>query len=151
MDRYVRIVEGILAYQFGRTVAKAMLDGEVEVRVRRGRPREVFVDGKRLCTIRASDGLASLAPEGARRLHGATEFPEHRVVCSEEWADAVRRGRDLFCEYAVEGWEELRPGDECLVVTEDDELLAVGRARLSGWEMRYFEDGVAVRVRRGLG
>ncbi|WP_456435092.1 PUA domain-containing protein [Methanopyrus sp.] len=150
MSRYVEIVRGILAYQFGREAADAMLDGEVKVRVRRGRPREVFVDGERLCTVRASDGLASLAPEGARRLHSATEPPEHRVVCADEWVEAVRRGRDLFCEYALRGWGELRPGDECLVVSEDDELLAVGKMRLSGWEVEYFEHGVAVRVRRGL-
>jgi len=36
------------------------------------------------------------------------------------------------------------------VVDEDDNLLAVGRAMLSSYEMLAFNSGVAVKVRRGV-
>jgi uncharacterized protein with predicted RNA binding PUA domain len=36
-----------------------------------------------------------------------------------------------------------------VVTNEDDDLLAVGKALLSGMEMLAFKRGIAVKVRRG--
>jgi predicted RNA-binding protein (TIGR00451 family) len=49
----------------------------------------------------------------------------------------------------VEADDEIRPKDEVIVVNENGEVLAVGRAVLSGEEMKAFKTGVAVKVRRG--
>lgn len=42
---------------------------------------------------------------------------------------------------------KLRAGDEALVVNGDDELLAIGKMRLSGEEVMEYKRGVALTVR----
>jgi predicted RNA-binding protein (TIGR00451 family) len=49
----------------------------------------------------------------------------------------------------VEADDEIRRKDEVIVLNESEEVLAVGRAGLSGEEMKAFKTGVAVKVRRG--
>nr|MCG2889120.1 pseudouridine synthase [Sulfolobales archaeon] len=42
-----------------------------------------------------------------------------------------------------------RAGDEVVVVDENDALVAVGKMRVSGEEVKQYKRGVAVNVRRG--
>ena len=45
----------------------------------------------------------------------------------------------------------IRAGDEVLVTNQDEVLLAIGKATLSGSEILAFKRGVAVKVRQGVG
>ena len=139
----------IAAFQFGPEAAGAILDGEVEVVYSRstGKLRNVLVDGEHVLSLRAQDGLYTLKLPGGRRLHGATEFPRFRVVVSEESAPFNAQGKNVFAPFVVQADPEIRPGDEVLVVDEEDELLAVGRALLAGWEMPHYRRGMAVNVK----
>jgi predicted RNA-binding protein (TIGR00451 family) len=65
-------------------------------------------------------------------------------------ADFIRAGGDVFAKHVVRADEQLRPGEEAIVIDEDDALLAVGSAVLNGREMSYFKRGVAVKVRDGV-
>lgn len=65
-------------------------------------------------------------------------------------SDFIRTGGDVFAKHVIRADEELRPAEEAIVTDENGNLLAVGRAVLSGNDMKYFKRGVAVRVRRGV-
>jgi len=56
----------------------------------------------------------------------------------------------VFAKFVVDTDPNLRPGDEVLVVDQDDRLVAVGQAFLNPEEMIAFQRGVAVHVREGL-
>ncbi|MEM2386643.1 MAG: PUA domain-containing protein, partial [Candidatus Bathyarchaeia archaeon] len=62
----------------------------------------------------------------------------------------VAEGGDVFAAHIVKADSEIRPKDEVIVVNEKGEVLAVGKALLSGEEMTVFRTGVAVKVRRGI-
>lgn len=51
--------------------------------------------------------------------------------------------------HIVKADDEIRAKDEVIVLDNNRRVLAVGRAVLSGAEMRAFKRGVAVKVRRG--
>ena len=55
----------------------------------------------------------------------------------------------MFAKFVSECDNEIRPGEEVIVIGKGDELLATGRAMLNGGEMFAFERGVAVKVRAG--
>ncbi|MEM3627317.1 MAG: PUA domain-containing protein, partial [Candidatus Bathyarchaeia archaeon] len=61
----------------------------------------------------------------------------------------IAEGGDVFAAHITKVDDEIRPKDEVIVISEDGRVLAVGRAVLSGREMRAFKTGVAVKVRRG--
>jgi len=63
----------------------------------------------------------------------------------------IREGRNVFAKHVVKADPWIRPQDEVIVVNDRRELLAVGRAVLTGSEMTQFKRGIAVKTRRGVG
>ncbi|MBX0286020.1 pseudouridine synthase [Halomicroarcula sp. F28] len=136
-------------YQFGRGAGAALLEDAVEVtHTSSGRPRQVHADDGRIATY-ATDGRFVLGLAGGRRLLDAFDAPAHRVVVGSESEPFVREGRNTFAKFVQQADPSIRPGDETLVVHENGDLLAVGRAELPGSGMADFETGMAVKVRQG--
>ncbi|MEM1641961.1 MAG: PUA domain-containing protein [Desulfurococcaceae archaeon] len=77
--------------------------------------------------------------------------PKLRVFVKNEYAPFVKSGKTLFCKHVLAADPSIRPDDEVLVLDQQGELIAVGRAARSGWEMVYYKRGVAVKIREGVG
>ncbi len=150
-------------YQFGSGAGEALFPPEDVVTIRRssgGRPRQIIdgnvddtpgsPEGDRVVSY-GTDGRFTLGITGGRRLQAAFPEPAHRVVVGSESEPYVRDGRNAFAKFVTAVDDGIRPGDEVLVVDDDDTLFAVGRAELSGREALAFGSGVAVKVRHGVG
>ncbi len=150
--RELASLRAIADYQFGPPAGRLLIPGNVLVSVSPNtlRIRSVVLDGRILATLRAQDGLYSLGLEGARLLHRGMPEPRLRVYVETGVAEYIARGRNVFAKHVVRVDPEIRPGDEVLVVDEQDRLLAVGKARFSGVEIPYFKSGEVVRVRKGV-
>jgi 7-cyano-7-deazaguanine tRNA-ribosyltransferase len=142
-------VRAVADMQFGAQAADALLDGKVKLVTSRrtGKLRNVIVDGEHVLSMRAHDGMFTLKVPGARRLHRAWEAPRLRVEVDEEAVAFVGEGKSVFAQFVKGVDEELRPGDEALVVGPGDELIAMGRTILNPREMLSFQRGVAVKIR----
>ena len=149
----VELVKLRADYQFGPGAGEGLASRGMRVVVskRTGKPRYVYdSDGRLLATIRWNDGFLALTLEGARLLKEHLKPPRLRVVVKNDVRDFIKRGRSVFAKHVVRVDPEIRCGDEVMVVDEEDNLLAVGRAMLSSYEMLAFNSGVAVKVRRGV-
>ena len=143
-------VQVIADVQFGRGAGAALFPEDCEfIFSRTGRIRQVTLGGKRLVTVRAMDGNLTLGIDGALRLLAALPPPAYRVVVLDEVAAFIRQGKNTFAKHVIAADPAIRAGDEVMVVTNDDDLLATGSAVLSGREMLLFNYGVAVKVRQG--
>src|SRR3989441_56439 len=139
-------------YQFGRGAADALLLGTVSYVVSKntGKVRNVMVDGDHVLSLRAEDGLFTLKAAGARRLHRAFRPPHLRIVVEADAVPFRREGQNVFAKFVREADSEVRPGDESLVVSPDDELCAVAQSSMNRREMLSFKRGVAAYVREGV-
>ncbi len=149
-DSMLRQVQVIADFQFGNGAGTVLFpEGCRFILSRTGRIRQVTHDGKRLATVRAQDGRLTLGIDGALRLIEALPPPAYRVVVQDEVAEFISQGKNTFARHVTAADPEIRAGDEVMVVTGDDSLLATGSAVLSGHEMLIFKYGVAVKVRQG--
>jgi len=145
-------IRSVADYQFGKNVGKTLFPMNVEI-VRSkgtGRIRYVYLKGKRLVTLRPTDGLFSLSIEGARRIIEGAKPPRMWVRVHKEATPFIIKGRSVFAKHVIDADEEIRPQEEVIVLNEENEVLAVGRSILTGREMKAFKRGVAVKVRRGV-
>jgi len=94
-------------------------------------------------------GRFTLGVAGGRRLCAAFDPPTHRVVVGDESEPFVREGKNAFAKFVTVADPGIRPRDEVVVVHEDGDPLAVGRAELPGEAMLSFGSGMAVKVRQG--
>ena len=143
-------VRTIADYQFGNGAGSGSLPRGVRVPVcRNGRVRQIHFNGERLATVRASDGRLTLSYTGATRLGRAIPPPGYRVSIDPSVSEFVAKGKTAFARHVIAADPGIRAGDEVLVVTGDDEILATGTALLGGAEMLAFNYGPAVKVRQG--
>jgi uncharacterized protein with predicted RNA binding PUA domain len=144
----ITALRAVAEYQFGSGAGGALLPGDEAVSMTRtssGRPRQIRVAGERVGTYE-TDGRFRLSMHGGRRLQAA-EGVGYTVVVGSESRPYVREGRNAFAKFVTGADEVIRPRDDVLVEHTDGELLAVGRAELSGRGMLAFETGMAVKVR----
>ena len=138
-------------YQFGKGVGNELFPENVEIvrSKRTGRIRYVYLNGKRLVTLRPTDGLFSLSILGAKRIVENANSARCLVTIQDDISVYIAEGRNVFAKHIVRADSEIRPKDEVIVVDRTGKVFAVGRAVLSGEEMEAFKRGVAVKVRRG--
>jgi predicted RNA-binding protein (TIGR00451 family) len=144
-------IRSVADYQFGKGVGITLFPENVKIEYskRTGRIRYVYLDGKRLATLRPTDGLFSLSITGAKRIAENANSAKCFVTVKDDVSKFVAEGGDVFAVHVVKADDEIRSKDEVIVVNEGGEVLAVGKAVLSGEEMKAFKTGVAVKVRRG--
>jgi len=148
----LRKIRCIADYQFGRGVGEKLFPDGVEITHSKGtgRIRHIFLNGERLATLRPKDGMFSLTIAGAKRIVKYVKPPRLWVQVREDAAPFIADGRNVFAKHVVDADEEIRPQEEVVVLDGEGRVLAVGRAVLSGREMKAFKRGVAVRVREGI-
>ena len=149
----IRKIISIADYQFGKNAGK-FLFGKGKIKIvksrKTGKIRNVYVDGKHIVSMRASDGFFTLKIEGAKILHSSFPPPKLRVTVSNEAEPFIRDGKNVFAKFVLDCDYEIRPYDEVLIVNEKDELIGVGQSIMNREEMLSFSRGVAVKTRYGL-
>ncbi len=106
--------------------------------------------GEHVLSLRAGDGQFTLKPAGAGLLHAAFPSPMMRVVVHADSVPFNRDGKSVFAQFVLAMDPALRPGDECLVVDEEDHLVALGHVMMAPDEVGDFGRGMAVKVRDGI-
>ncbi|BBG24448.1 PUA domain-containing protein [Sulfuracidifex tepidarius] len=147
-------IKGIAEYQFGH-VASNLLFQKNSFFIRRSintqKIREVLTDSYELfLVLRAQTSLFSLTTVSARVLLDGLQRPRFRVVVMNSVKDYIKVGQNVFCKHIISADPGIRSGDEAIVVDEEDELIGVGRAKVSGLEMNQIRRGMAVSMKRGV-
>jgi len=146
------IVKAILNYQFGNMVGDKIVEKykdkiKIEVSKNTGRIRRVYINNKLFGTIEPTTGFIIPTFFGGEVIKEFLEYPKYRVVISDEAIPFVETGKSVFCKFVVELDEKILPEDVVLVVDREDNLIAVGIAKLSAEEIKSFKRGVAVKVK----
>jgi len=141
----IAYLKGIAAFQWDWRVAESLFSGleDVVLDVRRGRVRYVIVGGRVYLTLRPGDGFFSLSLEAGERVRRASRPPRYRIVVE----GGVELRGSVLAPAVKDMDPELRPGDEALVVGEDDELLGVARVRVPAVMVNGLRRGEIARVR----
>ncbi len=121
-------------YQFGAGSGELITAG---ASVRASYPRLQLFAGKQLATLIPQYGTVALTLKGAMRLR---EHPYYRVRIGDFTPHS-----SILAPGVVEADPQIRPNDE--VIVEGERFFGVGKARMSGWEMKGCTKGVAVELR----
>ncbi|WP_121820595.1 archaeosine synthase subunit alpha [Halostella salina] len=137
-EREHNTVRAIADYQFGPGAGDALFD-EVSTQSRYPKLRVHDADGEQLAAMVPQYGLLAFTLAGARRWV-ESDAPTKRVAI-----DGFVPHGSALAPGVVEADADVRVGDE--VVIEGPKAFAVGRAEMSGPEMRESTRGVACSVR----
>lgn len=148
----LKTLRRIVDYQLGKGAGDALFTKNVEIVFSRttGRIRHIYINGKLLATLRPTDNMFSLTVEGAKRLARKASLERLWIKVSDDAAPFIAKGKSVFAKHIIHADEEIRPQEEIIVLNKSGKVLAVGKAVLTGREMKMFKRGLAVRVRRGV-
>jgi len=144
-------IRSIANYQFGKNVGTDLFPEEVKILYSKstGRIRFINLNGERLATLRPTDGLFSISIKAALVLNKKKETVKCFVNVRNDVSSFIVKGGDVFAVHILKANKEIRAQNEVIILDENNTVLAVGRALLSGLEMLVFTRGVAVKVRHG--
>ena len=153
MESPIRRIRSIADYQYGEGVGSKLFPDNIEIEYSHstGRIRYINLNKERIATLRPTDGLLSLSVNAARTLAKNVPTAQCFVTVRQDIAKFVANGGDLFAAHVVKVDPEVHAKDEVIVLDEEGQVVAVGRAFLSSSEMKAFKTGVAVKVRHGRG
>jgi 7-cyano-7-deazaguanine tRNA-ribosyltransferase len=145
-------VLAMIKYQYN--VVQNLLDELEDISVIRSkksnRIKEFYIKKERWGTIRASDSMIIPGKPFAVWLHSVLSYPLFRVTINTEVKEFVLNGKSAFCKFCDAMDINLRPGDECLIVTHEDELLGWGQVQYTAVEVKTFTKGIVVKTRGGI-
>ncbi len=150
MDADLRRIRAVADYQFGRGAGDALFPDDVRIVHSRNtrRIRHIYLGEDLQATFRPTDGVFTLTICAAKHLIDAKADLNYVVQVSDEAAEFVSQGKNVFAKHVTRAGEAIRPGDEVLI-TSSQGVIGVGKALLLAEEMKVFKTGVAVRTRRG--
>jgi len=145
-------IRSVADYQFGKDAGKKLFPDEARIVYSKntGKIRHIHLKKELLATLRPTTGLFVLTLAGTKRLVREVKPMRCWVKVHDDAEPFVSKGRSAFAKHVIDADDEIRPNEEVIVINRKDEVLAVGRALLSGTEMKEFNRGMAVRVRRGV-
>lgn len=144
-------IRKIADYQFGKGVGEKLFPNNVKIvfSKRTGRIRHVYLNGKLLATLNPITGFFTLTIDGAKKVLETMQPKRLWIQVKDDAVPFVEGGSDVFVKHVVDLDENILPGEEVIVVDREGKVIAVGRAMLSGAEIKSFNRGIAVKVRRG--
>jgi predicted RNA-binding protein (TIGR00451 family) len=150
MDADLRRIQAIADFQYGLGAGAALFPDEVRIVHSRntGRIRHIYIDKELQATFRPTDGVFTLTMVAAKRLIEFVPDLAYIVEVTEDAAEFVAQGKNVFAKHVTYAGDKLRPGDE-VIITSKQGVIGVGKALLLTEEMKAFKTGVAVRTRRG--
>ncbi len=151
MENPLRRIRRIADYQFGAGVGERLFPDSVVIEYSHstGRIRYINQDGERIATLRPTDGMLSISITAALSLAKNCPAAPCFITVRNDVSQFVAKGGDVFAVHVVKANSEIHAMDEVIVLDEDGQVAAVGRAALSASEMLAFKTGVAVKVRHG--
>jgi 7-cyano-7-deazaguanine tRNA-ribosyltransferase len=145
-------IRSIANYQFGKHIGEKLFPDEVKIVYSRntGKIRHIYLEEELFATLRPTTGLFILTIPGAKRLMHEVGLTHYWVKIQEDAEPFVSKGRSAFAKHIINVDEEIRPNEEVIVINANREVLATGKALLSGTEMKSFNKGIAVHIRHGV-
>ncbi|UCH71885.1 MAG: tRNA guanosine(15) transglycosylase TgtA [Thermoplasmatales archaeon] len=145
-------ISAVSDMQFYQGSSNALFNGNIKIvkSKKTGKIRNIYCNDKHILSMRAGDGLFTLKIDGARLLHEYFKYPKLRVIINKNAVPFVEDGKSVFAKFVSDCDPGLRPFDECLIVSEEDKLIAVGRCLMNRSEMLSFNCGIAVKTRENI-
>ena len=144
-------LKAIADYQFGHGAGDALFTGKIKIEKSKktGKIRHVFDKNQNIVNMRASDSFLILSKLGAKRL-ASLDGMSNKVMIDNSVESFARDGKSVFAKFIIDCDENIRSNDEVLIVNEEGELLAFGKALLNHKEMLDFKTGQAIKTRKGF-
>ena len=145
-------IRSIAEYQFGKNTGKKLFPNTVKIAYSKntGKIRHIHLQEELLATLRPTTGLLILTVAGAKHFVQEVNPPRCWVKINDDAEPFVMKGRSAFAKHVIDADPTIRPNTEVIVINKKSKVLAVGRAILTGTEMKQFNKGMAIRVRRGV-
>ncbi|ARM75890.1 PUA domain-containing protein [Acidianus manzaensis] len=144
-------LQDIFSYQFGYDIADCIFSEQsfyIQRSINTDRIRNILDNRKNLfLVLRAQDNLFSLTINSANKIVECVKPYKLRLVVSNEIAKAIQESGNVFCKHVKQIDHELRAGDQGIIVNENDNVIAVGRLKLSAEEIMEYKRGIALVVK----
>lgn len=137
--RQLHMLRSIARYQFNSTEADKLVPSDYKLRGRFD--RRLMQNDEQIAVLHHENGLYSLNIKGGDILN--------EIGVNWVEIDFDLNTSTLFAPGVVDAYEAIQPKDEVVIIRKG-KVMGVGKAIMTGFEMKKSEKGVAVRIRHRI-
>ncbi len=134
-------IRTIADYQFGLGIGEGLFNEKCRLRGKPRQPLLVMRERKQLGVIHQETGQLTLSIETGNVL---AKKPKYHVI----FEGKELQGSTLFAVGVVDADLDIRPSDAVVVLNVDKELVGVGQALVSGFDMKHMRSGPVVKIKQ---
>ena len=102
--------------------------------------RHIYINDKLIATIRPSDGFLIFNIEGAEYIKRKLKTLPKKVVVSKIVQQILKKSSIIPAKYIVDADQNIYPEDEVFIVDEENQILATGKAILTGLSLIHISE-----------
>lgn len=140
IDKRYQVIKDTVDYQFGKEASKELLDGSEGIKGKIQYRMQVFAENRLILTYHADSGMITLSWRAAEQLG-------EKKIHSINFDGDELKGSTLFCGAISAADENIRPGDEVVILNSKEQLVGIGRAILSSRALSELQRGPGVKIR----
>jgi 7-cyano-7-deazaguanine tRNA-ribosyltransferase len=151
MNQDLQKIRSIADYQFGFGAGDVIFSKNIRIQYSKktGRIRHVYSNDLLYANYRPNDAFFTLTIAGATQLVAGLPNLSYKVTVLDDVVDVISEGKNVMAKHVLDAGDNIRSGDEVIVVDKGNNVIAIGKAILTKEEMLSYETGVAVKTRRG--
>ena len=153
-EKELKKIRVVITYQYRNKIQRisSVIPKNIEIvkSNKTKRIKSISLEKQPIFYFRPMDGLFVPARLGAIRLNNAIEKKFFRIIVSRDAEPFIRKGKTTFAKHVLSSDNEIKIGDEVLILNDKEELIGWGTATLPGKLMEELKTGVAIKTRGGL-
>ena len=116
-------IRGIADYQFGHGVGKLLFSNNIRIEYSKNtkRIRHIF-DEDLIANYRPNDALFTLTIAGAERIISGMQNFGYKVIIMDDVVEVVSQGKNVMAKHVLDAGEDIRPGNEVIIVDESNKV-----------------------------
>lgn len=124
LDEALTKIRSIADYQFGQGAGEKLFPEKVDIQYSNatGRIRYIGLNGKRLATLRPTDGLLSISVGAARVIKEKVASAQCFVTVQQDVSKYIAEGGDIFAVHIFKADDEIHAKDEVIAVDEKGQV-----------------------------
>jgi len=135
----------IIEYQFGKEVKEKCKNLDLKIKKGKSRKIEIFSEGEPFLFLNPKFFLFNFSEEFAKILKECKKF---YIKIDKKFLEDIKKTKNIIRKNVVEFTKDFRYGDDIIILDENDNLIAIAKAKMNSFEIENSTYGIIAKIKK---
>jgi len=135
----------IIEYQFGKEVRKSCENLDLKIKKGKSRKIEIYLKEKPFLFLNPKFFLFNISEEFAKNLK---ENKKLYIKINKNFLEDIKKTKNIIRKNIIEFSKDFRYGDDVIILDENDNLIAIAKAKMNSFEIENSTYGIIAKIKK---